>query len=232
MKNLVALMLIIAMASCTGGTPTGGGGDGGDGVGGFDFVFSDHSAGDLPPEIMEEATASDVEPELPGPSCATGEGCFLDPCDENGDCQSGWCVEHMGEGVCTQTCTEECPDGWTCKAVAGTEPDLVFVCVSNHANLCKPCADAGDCMSPAGANDACVGYGDQGSFCGGICDVDEDCPGGFTCVDAKTVDDLQVTSCVAVAGECSCTDKSVTLALWTPCAVENAAGVCTGMRVC
>ena len=234
MKKLGVLMLVLVMASCNGETPAGGGGDvnGGDDLGDVDFVFPDNVAADMAPENKAEDTALDMEPELEGPACAAGEGCFLDPCAENGDCQSGWCVEHMGEGVCTRSCTEECPDGWTCKAIAGTDPDLIYVCVSDHANLCKPCAVAADCVSPAGADDSCVGYFDGGSFCGGACDGDEDCPWGFSCVEAETVDGLAVTSCIADAGECPCTDKSVALALWTPCAVENAFGACAGKRVC
>ena len=36
--------------------------------------------------------------------CEGEGGCFLEPCNENGDCQSGWCVEHMGDGVCAREC--------------------------------------------------------------------------------------------------------------------------------
>jgi hypothetical protein len=87
-----------------------------------------------------------------------GEGCFLEPCQENGDCQSGWCVEYLGDGVCTQTCQEDCPPGWSCKQVGASDPDLVYVCVSDHANLCKPCATAADCKTIGGVDDVCVDY--------------------------------------------------------------------------
>jgi len=102
-------------------------------------------------------------------ACALGEGCFLDECDDNSGCQSGWCVQHLGEGVCSQTCQEECPQGWTCKQVAETEPDVVYICVSDYANLCRPCATNADCTSTGGAEDACIYYGPDGSFCGGPC---------------------------------------------------------------
>jgi hypothetical protein len=167
-----------------------------------------------------------------GPACDPGEGCFLDQCTENSDCQSGWCVEHLGEGVCTQQCQEECPQGWSCKPVGAGGPDLVYVCVSDYANLCKPCADTGDCASPGGAQDVCVSYGSEGSFCGGSCVEDTDCPWGFSCTSATTVDGIEIMQCSADAGVCPCSTKSVALALWTPCSMENDWGLCGGKRIC
>ena len=167
-----------------------------------------------------------------GPQCAPGEGCFLDPCEENGDCQSGWCVDHLGEGVCTIACSEECPAGWSCQQVAGTAPDLVFVCVSDFANLCRPCATGADCKSVGGAEDVCVQYGDEGFYCGGSCTSDEDCPLGFSCLTTVTVDGISTLQCVAKAGICPCTQKAVALALWTPCETETEFGICAGKRVC
>jgi hypothetical protein len=237
MNKLGVLFMILILGACNSDGTTGGGvdvpADVGADIGGPDFVLLDIVGADATPDLGSDRAAPDAQPDLGGPACAPGEGCFLDPCGENADCQSGWCVEHMGDGVCTRACTEECPDGWTCKAVAGTDPDLIYVCVSDHANLCKPCATAGDCVSPAGADDACVDYGDEGAFCGGPCDaVKQPCPWGFTCVEAETVDGLAVTSCLADAGVCPCTDKSVALALWTPCAAKNDHGTCAGKRVC
>ncbi len=174
----------------------------------------------------------DLVPEDAGPQCSAGEGCFLDPCDENGECQSGWCVDHLGEGVCTIPCSDECPAGWSCQQVAGTAPDLVFVCVSDFANLCRPCATGADCKSTGGAEDVCVNYEGEGSFCGGSCSVDEDCPMGFSCLTTVTVDAIDTLQCVADAGECPCTQKAVALALWTPCASQNESGTCEGKRVC
>jgi len=167
-----------------------------------------------------------------GPACKPGDGCFLDPCDENVDCLSGWCVDHLGESVCTQPCTEECPPGWMCQQVAGTYPDLVYVCVSNFANLCRPCAAGHDCKSVGGSEDVCVDYGEEGSFCGGTCSETGDCPPGFSCLNSLTVDGLELLQCVADGGVCPCTGQAVKLALWTPCEVVNQWGVCPGKRVC
>ena len=167
--------------------------------------------------------------DIPLLQCDPGEGCFLDKCNDNSQCQSGWCVEHMGDGVCTQVCQEECPQGWSCKQVGSDGPDVVWVCISNHANLCKPCADSGDCKSVGAAEDACVSYGDEGSFCGGACEADDNCPWGFSCLDGG---DGLSKQCTADAGVCPCAKKSIELALSTPCADENDWGICEGERIC
>ena len=167
-----------------------------------------------------------------GSLCDPGDGCFLDPCLAGEECLSGWCVQHMGEGVCTQQCTTECPPGWSCQQVAGTAPDLVFVCVSDHANLCQPCATGDNCKSTGGAEDVCVDYGDKGSFCGGTCVADGDCPWGFSCLTTVTVDGISTLQCVADSGTCPCTNKAVELALWTPCLIANQFGTCEGKRIC
>ena len=201
-----------------------------------DDVQPDH---DLPDTGMDTAdddtpTLGDmvIPPETLEPGCEPGEGCFLDPCESNESCLSGWCVGHMGEDVCTLQCQTECPSGWGCEQVPGTAPDFVWLCISRHANLCLPCATGADCKGAAGADDVCVDYGHEGSFCGGACDMDEDCPWGFSCVDTQTVDEVETRQCVADAGVCPCTEKSVALALFTPCTLENEAGVCDGKRIC
>ena len=186
--------------------------------------------------MVEKIDASDtVEIEdfkefLPG--CEPGEGCFLDECLENQECQSGWCVEHMGQKVCTQSCQEECPEGWTCSQVGGSDPDIIFICVSNFTNLCRPCTAALDCQGVTGTEDACVAYGDQGSFCGGKCGEEGKCPWGFECQTVTTVDDIELDQCVADTGLCPCTDTSVELGLFTSCQVTNDFGTCQGKRIC
>ena len=164
--------------------------------------------------------------------CEPGEGCFLDPCTDNSKCMSGWCVEHMGEGVCTIPCIEECPPGWTCREISGPGPDLVFVCVSDFSTLCLPCASAEDCKGIGGTEDACVDYGPVGNFCGADCGNDGDCPWGFSCVEATSAEGTQSKQCVNEGGPCPCSQKAIKLGLWTSCTVTNEAGSCDGKRVC
>ena len=194
----------------------------------------------LPGEIREPEASAEIEPwDLQAevePACQAGKGCFLDPCNESADCLSGWCVEHMGEGVCSQTCEDECPAGWTCEQVSAALPDVVFICVSRFANLCRPCNGGSDCVGTGGTEDACVAYGDEGSFCGGPCDLagatSSQCPWGFTCKEVLTTDGIPVQQCVADAGVCPCTKKSVELGLWTACSIQGQHGECAGKRVC
>jgi hypothetical protein len=174
----------------------------------------------------------DMAEDLKGQACQPGEGCFLDGCDDNGDCQSGWCVQHLGESVCSQGCQEECPPGWKCQQVAGTDPDVVYICVSNFANLCRPCSANADCQSIGGAQDACLDYGPEGNFCGGACGANDDCPWGFTCQEILSVDGAALKQCVNDAGQCPCTSLSVALGLSTDCQVENEFGTCFGKRIC
>jgi hypothetical protein len=192
----------------------------------------------MPDTLETETTADLIELDLTdeatpdtGQPCKPGEGCFLDECTENSTCQSGYCVDHMGEGVCTISCQEECPPGWLCQPL-GSGPDLVFVCISQVTNLCRPCSISNDCKAPGGAEDVCLEYGEEGSFCGAACTGTEDCPWGFTCIDASTIDGVVVKQCVADAGVCPCTDKSISLGLWSPCSVTNEFGSCPGKRFC
>ena len=244
MKTLVswfpALVLFAGLLACDGATPPSGEVDVPedlDVTAVFDRVPDDAGGGpeiSVPEDVPEDhGDGVDVPvQDIPGtPNCAPGEGCFLDPCTENVQCQLGYCVQHMGEGVCTQTCDTECPSGWTCQQL-GSGPDLVFACISSVANLCRPCATGADCKSPGGAEDLCITYGTEGSFCGAACAADDDCPWGFSCVDAVTIDGIETTQCLADAGVCPCAGTSVDLALWTPCTLTNDVGTCGGKRIC
>ncbi len=201
-----------------------------------DETSEDTGVPDLPPADMTDLVDAglddiDVAGEL-GPACKPGDGCFLDPCDENGDCLSGWCVEHMGDKVCSQTCVEECPAGWTCKQVDGGGADVTYICVSPHARLCRPCATQSDCGTSYGVEGVCVSYAEAGSFCGSACDQDDDCPDGFVCEASLTTSGATLSLCVSAAGECTCTATSIQLGLSTPCQAANEQGTCTGLRIC
>lgn len=236
-KVRFCLLLAAALWGCAGGSePIHGDGDVGneqaDGTALFDLVSMDIVFAETALEVAPEFDTNETMDGTSEPLCDPGEGCFLDLCDVNGDCQSGWCVEHMGEGVCTRACAEECPAGWKCKQLSEGGPDVAFICISNHPTLCRPCLDGAGCLSPSGAEDACIAYGDEGSFCGGACQADSDCPAGFSCVASKTVDGIDLQQCVADSGTCSCSGKSKALGLWTECVTENDLGTCTGKRIC
>ena len=235
--RILPLLLLLALSACTNGTgavtpggdipDTGPSRETASDLGAPDFTGRDDVGADAP----EEFASSDGSVDTVAP-CDPGDGCFLDPCEENSDCLSGWCVEHMGEGVCTRACQEDCPPGWTCKLLGNSGPDPAYACVSDVSNLCKPCADSTHCKSPGGQEDVCVTYGAEGSFCGGGCEGDGDCPWGFSCVEAQTVDGIATVQCMADAGICPCSTKSVTLGLWTPCVTTSEVGQCAGKRVC
>ena len=234
---------IALLLGCNGGgelTVTGGDADG---------AGSDVSRADAPvaaettdlPDPFDGSGPDLAEPDLQVDvsGCAPGEGCFLDPCLENEDCLSGWCVEHMGGSVCTAPCAEDCPEGWSCMQVATEGREVFLLCVSDVPTLCRPCAFHADCKVPGGVDVACVDYGaEAGSFCGAGCtpaspDGDADsCPAGYGCQEVPTVDGLLQFQCVPDEGECACTPKSVTAGLGTPCEVVNEHGICGGFRVC
>ena len=194
--------------------------------------FTDLKLADKSSDFVLPDGEGEVDGDGYGSQCAPGEGCFLDPCDGNEECQSGWCVQHLGGGVCSQQCQEECPPGWSCQQVAGTDPDVVFICVSDFANLCRPCVTNDNCTSVGGAEDACVDYGPDGDFCGAPCGTDETCPWGFSCQDVQTVSDSPLRQCVIDTGECPCTESSVSLGLATTCSISNDNGTCAGTRTC
>ncbi len=185
-------------------------------------------SGELPPP--DDGGPSMDVPDIGG-VCQPGDGCFLDPCDENADCVSSLCVTHMGDQVCTQECLEDCPDGWTCQQV-NVGPDVMFACVSNFPFLCMPCHQDLDCTATWGGQSVCVDYGAAGRFCGGTCTDDSPCPKGFACQDAAGTGGGTSQQCVPEAGECACSQTSMALGLSTTCSIINEAGTCEGLRIC
>ena len=234
--GLVLLIAIGLLACGDPGTPVT---QGGDIPAVAELAAQDSAAADLAPAELpleldgtqQELPAEDTCDQCDQPECGDGS-CFMDPCSQNADCLSGMCVDHMGDLVCTQFCVEECPAGWTCTQVGTGGTDLVFACVSPFSRLCRPCAEDGDCVSVDGAENRCVTYDDEGSFCGVTCGGGKLCPDGYNCQEVLTRDGTAVSSCVNVLGTCPCTDTSIALALSTPCGQDNEFGACSGMRVC
>ncbi len=163
--------------------------------------------------------------------CDPAFGCDPTPCTDNADCEFGFCVEHIGAGICTPLCTEECPPGLHCAQLTDAVPDIIFVCVSDFATLCKPCGTQADCQV-YGDDASCIDYGVAGAFCGGLCQEDGDCPNGFLCQDTTTLGGVATKECVKETGECPCTEYAIALQLSSACSITNPSGTCPGKRVC
>ena len=176
--------------------------------------------------VPDVVAIPDTDPAEP---CEPGTGCFEEQCDGPDECMSGICVQHVGEKVCSKTCDEECPDGWTCNLVTGGS-DGQYVCTSNFSHLCLPCSSPESCAGDT--PNACVPYADGGSFCGGACDLNNPCPGGYACQEVETSTGGLSYQCVATSGVCSCSTLAINSSAATPCYEENEHGVCEGSRLC
>jgi cysteine-rich repeat protein len=188
--------------------------------------------GELDSTLDVTVALLDIEPELPeAPICEAGEGCVGEPCEGPDDCLSGYCVPHLGNKVCTETCEGECPAGWECKQVTSAAGDVTFLCISRFTNLCQPCSGSEDCSSELGPG-ACALYQGEGSFCAAACDAENPCPEGFECKDVETTSGGSSSQCVSTTGMCDCSQTATELGAATPCSVTNDFGTCEGYRSC
>ncbi|MBM4371776.1 MAG: putative metal-binding motif-containing protein, partial [Deltaproteobacteria bacterium] len=181
--------------------------------------------------VGADATADGREGD--GLDAAPEPGGFGWPCEENGDCDSGYCILTGDKKICTMTCVEECPKGFVCAPVAATPPDVTYLCLPRFDKLCQPCTAHVEYQPVlGGSTDLCLSYGDAGSFCGADCS-DDTCPGGYDCVSEEAPDGSTVKQCrLAGEGTCECTALSKFLQLATDCAITNAFGTCPGQRSC
>jgi len=108
----------------------------------------------------------------------------------------------------------------------------VWVCVSNFAHLCLPCTKSADCVFGGVEGVTCVRYGAGGAFCGAGCEAHADCPPGFGCGAAVTVEGMETKQCTALGGLCDCGGLAEALGLPAACYVENMWGRCDGQRSC
>ncbi len=220
----IGLGLALALLSCggasggAGGTPdTGDGRDAcGDGCVEWIGPGPDLVAGDQGQDAdLGRQGDGAVQPGEPGWACV-----------DNSECLSGWCVPWDEGNVCTRTCLDSCDNGWECRAVAGTYPDVTFVCVPAFSHLCQSCVVDRQC-----GGGFCLSQTD-GKACARPCGPGLPCPSGFNCEQrASEEDPLRVGGqCVPVTGLCSCSllndgeEKT--------CVVENEFGQCWGTYVC
>ncbi len=199
---------------------------------------SDSGEGDTVIDSDADTTVIDTAPDTTDTGAppvdtnevVTGEGEFGDPCDGNGDCESGWCVASPDGLRCTQGCDNGCPDGWACGQVVNRGTDQVSVCLDRSVTLCHPCATDEDCNAwAADGNNRCLDYGNEGSFCGIACDGDVGgCPTGYAC----DTESFSTPQCIPDGGSCDCNPLATSLGLATDCAATNDIGTCQGSRFC
>ena len=153
------------------------------------------------------------------------------PCDEADDCNSGYCVQSADGTVCSKTCEDSCPAGWSCKQLL-SGGDAVYLCLPDFPTICMPCMENADCQLPGSDNDArCLPYADAGAFCGGAC-KNTPCPDGYTCQEVPDVLGQPVEQCVKDDGLCECSQLAISKSAKTSCAVTNEFGACTAERQC
>jgi len=189
-----------------------------------DAVFGEIQVGDADVSDALDArdtTASDTDVDCPG--------CFGAPCDDNADCLSGYCLPGPDGRQCTRGCVEDCPTGFTCRAIASGGADVAFVCVYAHLAWCMPCEDASDCVDPlnpqaAAATECRTELDGSGAFCRTPCEGDAECPGGTTC------DAGHCASEVGVA--CACSWWASERGAQTACEAREGERACGGLRVC
>ena len=182
-------------------------------------------------EVGEEDTSgSDTFETLADVPPAPGEPGY--PCNENGQCNSGVCLETPQGKVCAQPCVENCPEGYTCKNLT-FGADLYSVCVPLFLLLCDPCNENKDCNADAtGGGAACVDFGANGRFCGGDCSYSP-CPSGYECTEVADVNGTKSKQCVPAGGaECKCSPRAIKAGLSTQCYQKNEFGQCKGQRKC
>lgn len=151
-------------------------------------------------------------------------GAFGEPCTNDIDCLSGYCIDVNNGRACTELCTETCPADFECRLLANAGGDATRLCVPVRDVLCQPCDVDSDCW---GFGALCLEQG-NGTFCATACDSGV-CPSGFTCNrvtiagGADGGGDLLTTVCEPDAGECHA-------CLLDAAAETNTCGGCTSLE--
>ena len=177
---------------------------------------------DLGPIFLEPTLDMQVLPDQGDGQVSRILGSFGDPCESNLDCADNWCVSVGEENLCTYTCLgDECPTGWSCRAVSNNSQDVTLICVPQEERLCKACESDRDCPS-GGCYDL-----DGEQVCGTSCEQDEECQDGYSCQEIGT-DGRKL--CSPVSGSCSCdANRSGDVRI---CESVNESGRCYGRQTC
>ena len=158
------------------------------------------------------------------------------PCAEDKECLSGFCVDDASGKVCSMLCVEECPPDFACAQCIPCLPDQVYICLPNHARLCKPCLTDSDCNDALGdVGSRCVPLGGGGMFCGSDCS-DSSCPQDYECHGMPLVDGKKADVCVREIEDggypCECSPLAIAESATTTCYQQNMYGKCSGERHC
>ena len=175
-------------------------------------------------------TGPDGDADTSDADVAPCPGCVGSPCQGNSDCFSGYCVPGPNGSVCTDVCSLECPDGWSCRALASGGTDPVFVCLYDHLSHCAPCRASADCVDPLNpfGRSQCVPLGELGaSFCASPCESDDQCPPDNRCVESGAS-----KVCRPDSGVCECSAWASVVGAESDCANTNAFGTCSGVLKC
>jgi len=220
------IIVVAALSAGCGSDDTGTSGDAQADTAGLDDVISVGDTAvlfDTTADITDDAdssTASDAfGPEVIQP------GEFGAPCIENLDCFSGYCVTSDEGPVCTRTCTEDCPGGWSCVGITG-QIDVAFLCLPRQNRLCQACALDGQCHSGY-----CIALS-EGNRCTVPCDDEDACEPGYRCEERESELNPGDSSkqCVPENDACDCVPGKEGFV--EACQNSNEFGTCTGLRTC
>ncbi|MCB9735738.1 MAG: hypothetical protein H6745_24395 [Deltaproteobacteria bacterium] len=229
--HLIALVLVLLLAACN-GESTGQ-------VDRADTTLLDgqvtagdaDATSDADADATSDADADGATDADTGADADTGSVSLL-PCTGNDDCDSGYCVPSADGLVCTRTCEQACPPGWSCQLLQSSGGDPTFVCLDESVNLCRPCESHQDCRNGSGDPDArCVSFGeDQGSFCGVDCSDNDFCPVGTVCTEVTPPGGggAPWKQCLPPDRVCACNAWAVHDGAHTTCGV----GACRATRAC
>lgn len=95
-------------------------------------------------------------------------------CQDNADCDSGFCIQADNGLQCTEFCIDECPGDYECTLFQTAGTDVVFICRPPGALLGEPCAAGPECQS-----DLCL-QTEEGLLCSASCALAA-CPQDWTC---------------------------------------------------
>ena len=146
------------------------------------------SCGD-PPECDAERPCQGfgqvcVEGACQSHACATSASCPMESHCEGGQCEAGCAQDtdcYPGDACdpATGTCAEAaCTDSHLDCAFQEFCDETAGECYAAEGYWCRPCVTNEDC---GGNGNLCLGWGDNGDFCGVSCTGDVDCPSGYTC---------------------------------------------------